>query len=188
VDEADAAKARIAVQQAETALEIESVRSGADEDPARPAHLDAPRHQRPGGPFFRLVEFRPNLPALERAGLEAALHACGLLDAWVFPDGRIGDPDLHDIIASAPDTPVGGPCLAQLLRPADDAPVPAGVVENLLRAVTVAQEPKPGDSALCVTTAGRWSAGILSRASSCSAAFHRLCSEAPIDPVATWTI
>ena len=32
---------------------------------------------------------RPGLHAAERAGLEAALHAAGLLDAWVTPAGRL---------------------------------------------------------------------------------------------------
>ena len=54
----------------------------------------------PGAPFWQLVDFRDDVPAERRAGLEAALEAAGLLDAWVFPDGRIdeavGQPSWHD--------------------------------------------------------------------------------------------
>jgi len=39
------------------------------------------------------VDFQPHLEPAGRAGLEAALEAAGLLDAWVSPDGRLQTAD-----------------------------------------------------------------------------------------------
>jgi hypothetical protein len=58
------------------------------------------RRQRAGAPLWQLVDFREHVHADQRAGLEAALEAAGLLDAWVTPDGRLQAADaaspLHD--------------------------------------------------------------------------------------------
>lgn len=58
------------------------------------------RRQRAGAPLWQLVDFREHVDTAQRAGLEAALEAAGLLDAWVTPDGRLqaadGAPPLHD--------------------------------------------------------------------------------------------
>jgi uncharacterized protein (TIGR02680 family) len=113
--------------------------------------------------FHRLVDFVPALPEPEQAGLEAALQASGLLDAWVAPTGELSDPDLADVIA------VTGPAaegrsLADVLIPATEpgCPVSAEVVAKLLAAVGVADEPAgtqtPG---LVVSTSGGWRAGVL---------------------------
>lgn len=42
-----------------------------------------------GAPLWKLCDFAPGLMAEERAGLEAALEASGLLDAWVTPQGHL---------------------------------------------------------------------------------------------------
>ncbi|MCZ9345703.1 hypothetical protein NGM37_49015, partial [Streptomyces sp. TRM76130] len=55
----------------------------------------------------------------ERAGLEAALEASGLLDAWVCPDGTALRADGHDVLLSPTAPPAGG-TLADVLRPAVD--------------------------------------------------------------------
>ncbi|HEU5354363.1 MAG TPA: TIGR02680 family protein, partial [Actinocrinis sp.] len=165
VDAADAAKARIAAQQAETETQIEAVRSGADEGPPRPAHLATREHYETGSAFFRLVEFNPALSASQRAGLEAALHGCGLLDAWVSPDGDIADPDLEDVFASLPAAATApGSTLADALLALPDAPVPAGVIEALLHSVALTEMPATSAFPLAVSLQGRWHTGPLSGA------------------------
>ncbi|HZE92287.1 MAG TPA: TIGR02680 family protein [Rhizobacter sp.] len=58
------------------------------------------RDGRAGAPLWQLVDFRPETPEVHRAGIEAALQAAGLLDAWVTPDGHLhaadGMPLPHD--------------------------------------------------------------------------------------------
>lgn len=51
-------------------------------------HPDA-RAARPGAPLWQVVDFLPGIPDAERAGIEAALQAAGLLDAWIEPDGTL---------------------------------------------------------------------------------------------------
>ncbi|MBN9462584.1 MAG: TIGR02680 family protein [Burkholderiales bacterium] len=67
-----------------------------------PPHWRNPavRTDRAGAPLWQLVDFLPTVPDAERAGIEAALQAAGLLDAWVDPDGTLlaadGLPLVHD--------------------------------------------------------------------------------------------
>ncbi len=61
--------------------------------PARPTRLPGIREKRDGAPFWQLVDFQSHLEPAERAGIEAALEACGLLDAWLAPHGTLIAPD-----------------------------------------------------------------------------------------------
>lgn len=61
-----------------------------------PTRDEAGRTDRPGAPFWQLLDFRPEVPPDERAGIEAALEGAGLLDAWVTPGGKILGPDVLD--------------------------------------------------------------------------------------------
>ncbi|MEV2225107.1 TIGR02680 family protein [Nocardia vinacea] len=79
-------------------------------DPAAREHLS-------GAPLWRLVDFADSLAAEERAGLEAAMEASGVLDAWVTPDGNLRDGG--DLLVSAAQ-PAPGTTLAEVLRPAID--------------------------------------------------------------------
>lgn len=71
--------------------------------PPPPSRTRAPesREGRPGAPLWQLCEFAPGLDAVARAGLEAALEASGLLDAWVTPDGRVLAEGVLDAALSA---------------------------------------------------------------------------------------
>lgn len=74
---------------------------GEDTVPIPPHWRDpAVRTDRAGAPLWQLVDFLPAVPDAERAGIEAALQAAGLLDAWVNPDGTLlaaeGLPLAHD--------------------------------------------------------------------------------------------
>ncbi len=85
-----------ALDEEQRALQAERARlaQGEDTEPAAP-HWRAPaaRDGRAGAPLWQLVDFRPQLDSAQRAGLEAALQAAGLLDAWVTPEGLLLDAD-----------------------------------------------------------------------------------------------
>ncbi|MFJ9242913.1 TIGR02680 family protein [Streptomyces sp. NPDC101776] len=109
-----------------------------DPEPPPPPHRAAPRAPGTGAPLYRLVDFVDDLTQDARAGLEAALEASGLLDAWVRTDGTILDPATRDILL-VPGAPKAGTTLARALRPvaAPDSGVTAGQVERVLGAVAL---------------------------------------------------
>ncbi|MFF4349096.1 TIGR02680 family protein [Streptomyces sp. NPDC001530] len=115
------------------------------------------RDEIPGSPLWRLVDFREEVSATERAGLEAALEASGLLDAWVLPDGVALTADGHDVLLSPGSAPTG-PSLALALRPAVDhgdakaAAVGESAVGRLLAAIGYG--PGEGEE----NAAGTWAA------------------------------
>ncbi|MFJ3220994.1 TIGR02680 family protein [Kitasatospora sp. NPDC086801] len=138
-----------------------------DPVPPRPPLRDAPRLPDGGAPLYRLVDFLPGLPEAHRAGLEAALEAAGLLDAWVRADGVLLDPQTRDTVLT-PAGPVGGPSLADALRP---VPVPgSGVTDDQVGRILAAVALVPGGADLpaapggAVSTDGRWRLGIASGA------------------------
>jgi len=82
-------------------LESERLRleTGATPVPPAPYTRDAAgRAGRAGAPLWQLVDFSPDVNAADRAGLEAALEASGLLDAWVAPDGTVWESAAHDVV------------------------------------------------------------------------------------------
>lgn len=56
------------------------------------------RAYRAGAPLWALCDFFSEVPATDRANIEAALEASGLLDAWITPDGRLLSQHEHDTI------------------------------------------------------------------------------------------
>ena len=70
-----------------------------------------------------MTDFAPGLSDDERAGLEAALEAAGILDAWVTPEGNLVD---GDVIVVSGLAPVAGASCASLLVPAIDRARPPG--------------------------------------------------------------
>ncbi|MFJ9173886.1 TIGR02680 family protein [Streptomyces sp. NPDC102360] len=154
-------EARIGEVRAELAL----LEAGGQPSPAAPpTRTPGVRDGRPGAPLWRLVDFRQGaLGDGERAGVEAALEASGLLDAWVRPDGVLQDArDGHDVLLT-PGAPLPGPHLGELLRPAPDhgdslaAAVGEAAVERLLSAIGLG-----GGGDTWVSVDGRFQAGALS--------------------------
>ncbi|MET9231011.1 TIGR02680 family protein [Lentzea sp. NPDC003310] len=127
--------------------ELVGLRSGDERVPVPGQYVSAHRDAAQGAPFYRLVDFAPALTDDERAGLEAALQASGLLDAWVTAT----DSDLNDVLA-VPRPAVDGRSLADYLVPAvEGSPVPEKFVADLLRAVSLDD----------MTTTGDWRTGVL---------------------------
>ena len=124
--------------------------------PPVPRFRTAARNSAAGAPLWRLVDFRPGLSDDERAGLEAALEASGLLDAWVSPSGGL-QVEGHDVVVS-PSTPVDGATLADALTvdPAEAGPV-ADVVGPILSSIALGPD-LAGPS--WVSLDGRWRLGV----------------------------
>ena len=105
-----------------------------DLPPPTPPTRTADRAVMVGAPLWRLVEFADAVPEAARAGIEAALEAAGLLDAWVGPHGEISGHDVFAEHSTLP--PVTGRSLADVLvtAPAELAVEPAAV-HRILAAV-----------------------------------------------------
>jgi uncharacterized protein (TIGR02680 family) len=77
-------------ERAELEAEREHISAGRDAMPPMPHTRAADsRQQLTGAPLWQLVDFQDHVNSAQRAGLEAALEASGLLDAWVTPDGAL---------------------------------------------------------------------------------------------------
>lgn len=118
------------------AAERATLAAGTDPEPDAPRWRQRPA-DRAGAPLWALVDFAADLDERRRDGLEAGLLAAGLLDAWVWPDGRIEPPADADVVAGAStDTaPPTGRSLAEALTAEADAPVPAAAVAGVLAGV-----------------------------------------------------
>jgi len=138
-------------------------RGGHDAPPVPHTRAAGVRDGRRGAPLWKVTDFAPGLSDDERAGLEAALEAAGILDAWVTPEGNLVD---GDVIVVSGLAPVAGASCASLLVPAIDPDDPqAGVLrEESVASVlsAIGREPRTGGTS--ATTDGRWSNGVLSGA------------------------
>ncbi|WP_436739855.1 TIGR02680 family protein [Streptomyces sp. BBFR102] len=146
--------------------ELAVLKAGGGREPQPPATRTPDLRDRlPGAPLWRLVDFRDGLPEPERAGLEAALEASGLLDAWVLPDGSALAVNGHDVLLAPSDGPVSGPSLAEVLRPATDhgdawtTALDDATVTGLLAAIGLGGGPGAGT---WVAADGRFRVGVLS--------------------------
>jgi uncharacterized protein (TIGR02680 family) len=139
-------------ERSELTAERTRLEAGEDRTPPVPHTRDpAVRGQLSGAPLWQLIDFAPHVPADTRAGLEAALEASGLLDAWVLPEGTVIDPRTNDVVlvprarhgtgGSAPSGSDNGVtsspppyCLGRWIEPT----VPAAGPGSAIQAATVA--------------------------------------------------
>lgn len=151
-------------------LEDERGRLEAGDDMAPPLpYTRGPnaREARQGAPLWQVVDFRDAVAAPQCAGLEAALEAAGLLDAWISPDGRlqVGDGGALPYDTQVLERQKSSPSLADWL----EATVPAGcsvpttVVERMLSGIACADD-DPIDSEAWIAPNGRFRVGSLSGA------------------------
>jgi len=88
--------------------EIAALRAGGHPTPPTPhTRNEAARANRPGAPLWMVTDFAPGVSDANRAGIEAALEASGLLDAWVCPDGVLLGPDDEDVVVGPAPTGSG---------------------------------------------------------------------------------
>jgi uncharacterized protein (TIGR02680 family) len=166
--ELDARRETLRRQRAELEDERARLAAGEDAAPAEPATRAAGvRAQRPGAPLWKLVDFHPRLDAAERAGLEAALEASGLLDAWLSPDGALTDSEGRPLLDASwrQRQAVPGASLARALIPAppDACPVAAATVAALLAGVAYGPQ-EPDDAETWLSPDGRYRLGVLAGA------------------------
>lgn len=114
----------------------------------------AVRDGRPGAAFWQVVDFRDGLSGDQRAALEAALEASGLLDAWVSSTGELWV-DGHDVVVG-PGAPVDGPTLADALSVDASAGGDADLVGRVLAGIGLG----PSDASSWVALDGRWRLGV----------------------------
>ncbi len=133
-----AARARAIETCTATKAEIERLALARDDGPPAPAWRRADRRGRAGAPLWQLVDFTVQVQAEQRAALEGALEAMGLLDAWVTPSGRVEDPATADVVL-AEGPPTLDASLADALEPATDQPVSAAVVSTVLARVGLSE-------------------------------------------------
>ena len=134
----------------------------AEGDPAPPAPVHERTPRPDGAPLWRLIDFGSNLTSQDRAGLEAALQASGLLDAWVRPDGRLLDAEHLDTVltvgAATPELSLVDALVADL---PDGCDVTAAVLDSVLRRVGIGspEEGAPTARPAWVALDGSWSLG-----------------------------
>lgn len=146
--------------------EIATLEQGISPSPAASATRPADRAGRPGAPLWCLCDFHPDVPVGSRAGIEAALEASGLLDAWVLPDGSLIDPGTEDAFLVDLDATTGegstGHLGRWLIPVADDtlAAAPAVMpaqVERLLQRIGAGRD----SGSHWIAQDGTWKIGVL---------------------------
>jgi uncharacterized protein (TIGR02680 family) len=132
--------------------------------PARPAD----RTGRLGAPLWRLVDFARGVKLKEKAGIEAALEAAGLLDAWLHPDPTQTSAALRELERDG--YLVGLPkaarpkerTLADVLVPEHHDGVAVEVVAAVLASIALRDEIAPGDvRQTAVSGIGQFGHGVL---------------------------
>ena len=126
------------------------------------------RADRPGAPLWRAVDFSAHVPAADRAGIEAALEASGLLDAWLTPEGVLLAADTRDALL-IPQHAAPAANLTDILHPALDRQDPRanGLTDDTVRAALAAialSEADAGDHPAWVDVQGRYRLGPLTGA------------------------
>jgi uncharacterized protein (TIGR02680 family) len=144
---------------ADLLADLDAIAAQRDMPPPAPPTRSADRSTMSGAPLWRLVDFAPTTPEESHPGIEAALEASGLLDAWLSPGGEIIGHDVFADPAALPRTT--GRSLADVLVPEQDGQVPADAVRRLLAAVAVGDR-LPPDGVAAIGSDGTWRMGSLS--------------------------
>ena len=141
---------RLAAERQEVVDERALIAAEHDDSPPPSPTRPASRENRAGAPLWRLVRFADGTPETEAAGIEAALHAAGLLDAWVHPSAADDEQDAY--LRSGEQT---GRTLADVLVPEDQELVAAERITAVLRGIALGDITGPSG----VIGDGRWAQG-----------------------------
>lgn len=166
--ELDSSLASLDKQRADIEDERTRLAAGEDALPAEPpTRASSVRLQRQGAPLWHLVDFHPSLDAAQRAGLEAALEASGLLDAWLSPNGVLSDSDGTPLLDSSwhQRAPVNGANLNAALIPAlpEACPIARATLTALLAGVAYGTQ-ELSDAEAWLSPDGRYRLGPLAGA------------------------
>lgn len=144
---------RVLADRAAVTAERDAIAAEHDDAPPPSPTRPAPRVNRAGGPLWQLVRFDDGVPGPEAAGIEAALHAAGLLDAWIRPDGEEDGAEQDAFLRVGPG--VSGPSLADVLVPETQDLVPAERISAVLAGIALGDLTGPTG----VDASGRWAQG-----------------------------
>ena len=92
------------------------------------------RSGQPGAALWRTVDIAPSVDSSDLDGIEAALTAAGLIDAWVRPDGVV---DLTRADVTLVAAPLPGRTLRSILGPLTDVGLDADLVDRVLRSIRI---------------------------------------------------
>ncbi|MET7718155.1 TIGR02680 family protein [Streptomyces sp. NPDC005407] len=160
-------RADVERRRAETEAERDRIAAEHDDAPPPARGRTAERAPGYGMPLWQLVDFHSGLTDHQRAGLEAALEASGLLDALLTAEDTPVPAGHSDGYLRA-GAPVSGPSLAGLLQPEapedpdDTAAIPAARITAVLRSVAVTGDLDSGTPQ--ISPDGRYAAGVLAGA------------------------
>ncbi|MGP1681960.1 MAG: TIGR02680 family protein, partial [Giesbergeria sp.] len=155
-------------ERADLVDERDRLAAGHDAAPPPPAtRMPGTRDERAGAPLWQLVDFLPHVETGERAGLEAALEASGLLDAWLSPDGSLTHADGTALLDNVwvQRSFVTTDSLAKVLQAVvpDDSSVTSDLVADILAAVACGSNDS-GDAESWIGTDGQYRLGALAGA------------------------
>lgn len=143
----------------------EQLLSGEQRKPPPRYTLRGSRDEREGAPLWAVCDFHDSVDAAARAGLEAALEASGLLDAWITNDGAVvSQPDGDVYLNAVTDSPLVS--LTSILRVAIDRDDPRArvvadaTVQKILEGIGATRE----SGGTWVDESGQFSVGVLSGA------------------------
>ncbi|MET7906262.1 TIGR02680 family protein [Streptomyces sp. NPDC005355] len=156
-----AQRAGVERRRAETEAERDRIAAEHDDAPPPARGRTAERAPGDGMPLWQLVDFGSWLIDHQRAGLEAALEASGLLDALLTAEDTPVTAGHSEGYLRA-GAPVSGPSLADLLRPEENAAIPAARITAVLRSVAVTGDLDTGTPQ--ISPDGRYAAGVLAGA------------------------
>lgn len=149
-----------AVRAGELEAEIERLQSGGHDAPPLPYTTEPGiRVDRPGAPLWKVTDFAADVRPEHRAGLEAALEAAGILDAWITPDGNLVAGDVTVVSGLAP---VRGPSCASVLIAAIDFGDPqARVLSDESVRTVLSAIGLDGMGETWISADGNWANGVL---------------------------
>jgi uncharacterized protein (TIGR02680 family) len=127
-------RADLDTRDAELIARRKAILGETEDAPATLASRPASRKERMGAPFWRLVRFRDDIEPSAQAGIEAALEAAGILDAWVMPSGEDITGVQDAFLVSRRDSEQPG-SLADILLPEEQLDVTPERIAALLRSI-----------------------------------------------------
>jgi uncharacterized protein (TIGR02680 family) len=137
----------------------QAVAAERDDAPPPFAARTADRTDRPGAPLWRLVRFADDVPEQRAAGIEAALEAANLLDAWV-PVGNTDGVSDGFLVPLPADRRPAGRTLADVLVPEAGSAVEAARITDVLTSVALADVTDEMPAAPTVSAGGRFAQGV----------------------------
>ena len=159
----------IAAELADLEERRRTVAAERDDAPTPFVARTADRGDRPGAPLWRLVRFVEHVGDAEAAGLEAALEAANLLDAWIGPDDEAtaaalaaGNADGYLVPLPADIRPAGATLAEKLVPEETDLVDPARVAAVLASVALLARDavPASGGPPTAVSAGGRFGQGV----------------------------